>query len=65
MPLLLNIGSADCHLLRNKNLNKEAANYVKKLNTLTKNNAYSLESYLKNKLIQKKSINFKNNYTGF
>ena len=34
-------------------------------NTLTKNNAYSLEGYLKNKLIEKKSINFKNNYTGF
>ena len=53
------------YLKINKNLNKEAANYVKKINTLTKNNAYSLEGYLKNKLIEKKSINFKNNYTGF
>ena len=48
-----------------KNLNKEATRYVNKLNTLTKNNAYSLADYLKNKLIQKKSINFKNTYKGF
>ena len=48
-----------------KNLNKEAANYVKKLNLLTKNNALSLENYLNSKLIQKKSINFKDNYKGF
>mgnify|MGYP001464754652 FL=1 len=53
------------YLKINKNLNKEATNYVKKINTLTKNNAHSLEGYLKNKLIKKKSINFKNNYTGF
>ena len=48
-----------------KNLKKEASSYVKKLNTLTKNKAHSLEDYLKNKLIQKKSINFKNTYKGF
>ena len=48
-----------------KNLNKESVNYVKKLNLLTKNRAFSLENYLKNKLIQKKSINFKNTYKGF
>jgi len=48
-----------------KNLNNEASNYINKLNTLTKNNAHSLENYLKNKLIQKKSINFKNTYKGF
>ena len=48
-----------------KNLNKESANYVKKLNALTNNNAQSLENYLKNKLIQKNSINFKNTYKGF
>ena len=48
-----------------KNLNKEATNYVKKLNALTKINANSLENYLKNKLLQKKSINFKNTYKGF
>ena len=48
-----------------KKLNNEAASYVNKLNTLTKNNAHSLEYYLKNKLIQKKSINFKNTYKGF
>ena len=47
------------------NLSKESANYVKKLNTLTKKNAQSLEKYLANKLIQKKSINFKNKYKGF
>ena len=46
-------------------LSKESANYVKKLNTLTKKNALSLEKYLENKLIQKKSINFKNIYKGF
>ena len=46
-------------------LSKESANYVKKLNTLTKKNAQSLEKYLANKLIQKKSINFKNIYKGF
>ena len=48
-----------------KKLNKESVNYVKKLNSLTKNNALSLENYLKNKLIQKKSINFKKTYKGF
>ena len=48
-----------------KNLNKESVNYVKKINLLTKNKAFSLENYLKNKLMQKKSINFKNNYKGF
>jgi len=48
-----------------KNLNKESVNYVKKLNELTKNNAWSLENYIKNKLYQKKSINFKNAYKGF
>ena len=48
-----------------KNLNKESVNYVKKLNLLTKNKAFPLENYLKNKLIQKKSINFKNTYKGF
>jgi len=48
-----------------KNLNKEATSYVKKLNTLTKIHAHSLENYLKDKLIQKKSINFKNIYKGF
>jgi len=47
------------------NLNKESVNYVKKLNTLTKKNAQSLENYLTNKLIQKKSINFNNTYKGF
>jgi len=47
------------------NLSKESANYVKKLNTLTKKNAQSLEKYLANKLIQKKSLNFKNKYKGF
>ena len=46
-------------------LSKESANYVKKLNALTKKNAQSLEKYLANKLIQKKSINFKNIYKGF
>ena len=46
-------------------LSKESTNYVKKLNTLTKKNAQSLEKYLANKLIQKKSINFKNIYKGF
>jgi hypothetical protein len=46
-------------------LSKESANYVKKLNTHTKKNAQSLEEYLANKLIQKKSINFKNKYKGF
>ena len=46
-------------------LSKESKNYVKKLNTLTKKNAQSLEKYLANKLIQKKSINFKNIYKGF
>jgi len=48
-----------------KNLNKEAANYVKKLNSLTKKNAHSLKDYLNDKLIQKKSIDFKDNYKGF
>ena len=48
-----------------RNLSKESANYVKKLNALTKKNAQSLEKYLANKLIQKKSINFKNIYKGF
>ncbi len=48
-----------------KNLNKESVSYVKKLNLLTKNKAFPLENYLKNKLIQKKSINFKNTYKGF
>jgi len=47
------------------NLNKESVNYVKKLNALTKKNAQSLEDYLTNKLIQKKSINFNNTYKGF
>jgi len=47
------------------NLRKESVNYVKKLNTLTKKNAHSLENYLANKLIQKKYINFKNVYKGF
>ena len=47
------------------NLSKESANYIKKLNALTKKNAQSLEKYLANKLIQKKSINFKNIYKGF
>ena len=47
------------------NLKKESANYVKKLNTLTKKNAQSLDRYLTNKLFQKKSINFKNTYKGF
>ena len=47
------------------NLKNESANYVKKLNTLTKKNAQSLEKYLTNKLFQKKSINFKNIYKGF
>lgn len=46
-------------------LSSEGANYVKKLNALTKKNAQSLEKYLANKLIQKKSINFKNTYKGF
>ena len=48
-----------------RNLSKESVNYVKKLNTLTKKNAHSLENYLTNKLIQKKYINFKNVYKGF
>ena len=48
-----------------KSLNKEAVNYVKKLNLLTKNKALSLENYLNSNLIQKKSINFKDNYKGF
>jgi len=48
-----------------KKLNTEAIEYVKKINTLTKNNARSLENYIKLNLIQKKSINFKNNYKGF
>ena len=47
------------------NLNKEATNYVKKIDLLTKNNACSLKDYLNDKLIRKKSINFKNNYKGF
>mgnify|MGYP005990943593 FL=1 len=47
------------------NLRKESVNYVKKLNTLTKKNAHSLENYLANKLIQKKYKNFKNVYKGF
>ncbi|MDC1047791.1 tagatose 1,6-diphosphate aldolase [Alphaproteobacteria bacterium] len=47
------------------NLSKESISYVKKLNELTKKNAQSLEKYLANKLIQKKSINFKNKYKGF
>ena len=47
------------------NLKKEGANYVKKLNTLTKTNAQSLEKNLANKLIQKNSLNFKNTYKGF
>ena len=34
-------------------------------NLLTKNKALSLENYLNSKLIQKKSINFKDNYKGF
>jgi len=46
-------------------LSKESANYVKKLNKLTKKNAQSLEKYLANKLIVKKSNNFKNIYKGF
>ena len=46
-------------------LSSEGVNYVKKLNALTKKNARSLEEYLANKLIQKKSINFKNTYKGF
>lgn len=48
-----------------ESLSSEGANYVKKLNSLTKKNAQSLERYLANKLIQKKSINFKNTYKGF
>ncbi len=48
-----------------KNLNNESVNYIKKLNLLTKNNALSLESYTKNKLTHKRSINFKNSYKGF
>ena len=47
------------------NLKTESANYVNKLNILTKKNARSLEKYLTNKLFQKKSINFKNTYKGF
>ena len=46
-------------------LSSDGVNYVKKLNALTKKNARSLEEYLANKLIQKKSINFKNTYKGF
>ena len=37
----------------------------KKLNKLTKKNAQSLEKYLTQKLVQKNSLNFKNNYKGF
>ena len=48
-----------------KNLNTEATNYIKKINSLTKNNAFPLEDYLNIRLIQKKSLNFKNNYKGF
>ena len=48
-----------------QSLRNESANYVKKLNTLTKKNAQSLDKYLANKLIQKKSKNFKNVYKGF
>ncbi|MDC0161597.1 tagatose 1,6-diphosphate aldolase [bacterium] len=47
------------------NLREESTNYVKKLNTLTKKNAQSLEKNLANKLIQKNSLNFKNTYKGF
>jgi len=47
------------------NLRKESTNYIKKLNTLTKKNAQSLEKHLANKLIQKNSLNFKNTYKGF
>ena len=46
-------------------LNRESVSYVKKLNELTKKNAKSLEKYLTKKLIQKNSLNFKNNYKGF
>ena len=46
-------------------LSSDGVNYVKKLNALTKKNARSIEKYLANKLIQKKSINFKNKYKGF
>ena len=48
-----------------QSLRNESANYVKKLNTLTKKNAQSLDKYLANKLIQKKSKDFKNVYKGF
>jgi len=48
-----------------KKLNTEATEYVKKINTLTKNNAHSLEDYINLNLIQKKSKNFINNYKGF
>ena len=46
-------------------LNRESVSYVKKLNKLTKKNAQSLEKYLTQKLVQKNSLNFKNNYKGF
>jgi tagatose 1,6-diphosphate aldolase len=47
------------------NLKKEGVNYVKKLNTLTKKNAQSLEKNLAYKLIQNNSLNFKNTYKCF